>query len=224
MKTILIYDCETTGLDPQVHRVIEAAGALWSIPLRTLIGSFSFVVKADHNPAESINRIPSDVLRLHGISAEEAEKRIGAWISKADVVAAHSSDFDAGFLPGPIRDMRPWICTKSDVEWPRGGMGKGLRDLAIEHDVGIVRAHRALADVDILVRLFERAAELGADLEAMIARAMRPKARFVADVPRSRNEELKTNGFRWDPDRSQWWRKMAIEDAAALAFPVREIP
>lgn len=224
MKTILIYDCETTGLEPQTDRVIEAAGALWSIPLRTLIASFSFVIRAEENPVEHVNRIPAAVLQAHGLSPDEAEKRIAAWISRAEAIVAHNSDFDAGFLPNAIRDLRPWIDSKADIEWPRGGMGKGLRDLAIEHDVGIVRAHRALADVDILVRLFERAAELGADIEAMLIRALRPKARFVADLPRSRNDELKAAGFRWDNDRKQWWRKMAIADVGTLPFPVREAP
>lgn len=224
MRAVLLFDLETTGLDPQTCRVIEAAGALWSVPHRTLIGAFSFIVKADENPAERFNRIPPAVLRDHGIAPTEAEKRISAWFGKADAIVAHNAPFDASFLPTPIRDMRPWIDTKADVEWPHGKIGCGLRDLAADHGVGIVRAHRAASDVDILVRLFERVAELGHDVEAMLLRAMRPKATFaVADTrfDEARNELAKQNGFRWE--KPHWIRRMAIEDAASLPFAVRQL-
>jgi hypothetical protein len=39
----------------------------------------------------------------------------------------------------------------------------------------------------------------------------------------SRNNELKEAWFKWKPDTKQWLRTMAIEDAALLPFPTREV-
>jgi hypothetical protein len=62
-----------------------------------------------------------------------------------------------------------------------------------------------------------------ADLEAMLARGLRPKARFtVAErgFDEARNALVKANGFTWDASRREWSRTMAIEDAEALPFRV----
>ncbi len=77
-----------------------------------------------------------------------------------------------------------------------------------------------------MARLFTRARELGADLEAMIAKGLRPRALFeVADrgFDANRNEHAKAAGFRWVPERKSWERTMAIEDAAGLPFRTRQI-
>jgi DNA polymerase III alpha subunit (gram-positive type) len=233
VKTLLIFDLETTGLEPQTCRVIEAAGALWSLPHRTLTGSFSFIVQADENPAEAVNRIPVGALRDHGFAQDKTEARLAVWFGMADAIVAHNASFDSGFLSTHLRESKPWICTKHDVEWPRSRLGAGLRDLAADHDVGVVRAHRAGADVDILVRLFERVAELGHDVDAMIARALRPKVLVVADVPKpwtvSKEEAdatkaaLKSAGFQWEDAAKRWARRMPREDVAGLPFAVQEV-
>jgi DNA polymerase-3 subunit epsilon len=101
--------------------------------------------------------------------------------------------------------------------------GESLVSLALRHGLGVASAHRAMADCDLLVRLFTRAREMGADLQEMVALGLRERAKFAAAVPRERNGELKAAGFRWDPDRRVWWREMAVEDAAALPFPTRRI-
>ena len=74
-----------------------------------------------------------------------------------------------------------------------------------------------------MARLFTRAKELGVDLSAMLARGLRPKATFVAMVPIEQKDLAKEAGFRWDPAKKQWKRMMAIEDAEALGFPVKQI-
>lgn len=111
-----------------------------------------------------------------------------------------------------------------DLDWPAAVRpGESLVALALRHGLGVASAHRAMADCDLLVRLFARAREMGADLQAMIARGLRERARFAAAVPRERNGELKRAGFRWDPERRVWWREMAVEDAAGLPFPTRRL-
>jgi DNA polymerase-3 subunit epsilon len=80
-----------------------------------------------------------------------------------------------------------------------------------------------MADVDTLARILTRLAEKGHDLEAMLVHAMRPKAMFHSLAPFEKKEEVKAAGFRWDPERKVWWRRMAIEDSKELPFKVKVV-
>jgi DNA polymerase-3 subunit epsilon len=99
----------------------------------------------------------------------------------------------------------------------------GTDEQATAIEVACASAHRAMADCDLLARLFTRVAEMGADLDDMLAHGLRPKATFQALVSYESNHLAKTAGFRWNAEKRVWARKMAIEDAAALPFKVREI-
>ncbi len=76
----------------------------------------------------------------------------------------------------------------------------------------------------LIAKTLENVQASGADLPAMLARALRPRAVFaVRDTGFSaaRNELAKAHGFRWD--KPNWVRKMAIEDTSALPFEVRQL-
>ena len=75
-----------------------------------------------------------------------------------------------------------------------------------------------------MAALFDRAAELGGDIPAMMIHAMRPKARFVVadtNFDEARNALAKEHGFKWE--KPNWVRNMAIADAPALPFAVRQV-
>lgn len=213
---LLVIDSETTGVDPSKHQAIEWAGALWSTDHGSLIGAFSFIVKADSNAAEHVNHIPAAMLNEHGVERTDAAGRVAVWMHRCDVVLAHSAAFDASFLPPEVSGLRPWVCTCDDVEWPGPqGTSKSLVALCLERGVGVASAHRALTDVILLVRLLERVREGGCNIEAMIRHAMRPKMRYAAVTVRfdaALNERLKAAGFRWSPDRREWWRRCFVDD------------
>lgn len=239
MKPVLILDCETTGLDPAKDFVIEVGAILWSVEHRTSIAMYSSLLDSTHaNAAEAVNGIPAAILPS-APRPDDVWAEVRALASEADAFLAHNADFDRSFcLPHmPNQRAKPWICTCTDIEWPgarraastdphRERPGQSLAALALAHGLGLSHAHRALTDCMTIARLLERCAELGHDIEAMLARGMRPKASFaVADTTYDpkRNELAKQNGFRWDPDRKLWWRRMPIEDAGALPFKVRRL-
>jgi DNA polymerase-3 subunit epsilon len=230
LKTLLIVDTETTGLSHETDRVIEVAAALYDLEHATPIEFFSSLCRADANPAESVNRIPVGALgraRASNYTWSRVSDLVGCALRlglDSAVFVAHRAEFDRGFFPAALADRMPWVCSKYDIEWPRSDHGEGLVHVALAHDVPVVAAHRALADVLTLVRLFQRVAEMGHDVQAMLARAMRPKARFVVAeraFDAARNAIVKAHRFAWDANRREWWRQMAIEDAAALPFETR---
>lgn len=223
MERVLIIDTETTGLDPKVDAVIEVAVVLYSIEHATTMTSYASVLRADGNAAEAINRIPPAAL------ADAPEPaivwaRVAALAAQADAIVAHNAEFDRAFVPSALPTVKPWICSKHDIVWPKQTKpAPSLVALALEHDLGVAVAHRAMADCDLIARLFTRARELGADLRAMLARALRPKADFVALVSYDDREKAKAAGFRWEAATKSWLRRMAIEDAQALPFKVRQV-
>ncbi len=223
MKRALLLDLETTGIDPKVDRVVEIGMVLYSLEFHTILRCMSAVVDAGiGNAAVAVNGIPATAL-VGGLSEADAFGYVQEWMACADVVLAHNAAFDLSFLPEALRTTLPVVCTMSDVQWPRSCSSKGLTAIALAHGLGISHAHRALTDCLTIARLLERAHELGADIQAMLARAMVPKSRFVALVSYDNRGEAKSAGFQWDPLRKVWHRMMVPSDAAKLPFAVREV-
>lgn len=219
---VLILDTETTGLDPAVDEVVEVAVALFDVKRAAVTESWSCLIRAAANPAEKINGI-APALLADAPARETVWARVVEYAVLADAVVAHNAEFDRAFSPPSLRTSLPWICSKNDLEWPRANkLGESLVSLALAHGLGVAHAHRAMADVDTLARLLSRAAELGVDLGAFLARGLRPKAKVIAQVSYDDREKAKASGFQWDGATKKWWRIMALEDAAKLPFPTRQ--
>lgn len=218
LRRVLILDTETSSLDPATGHLLEVAIAGYDLQ-HGLLNAHSWLCRAPTNEAERVNGIPVELVQNWGIpSREKAQDTIGGCAANFDAVVAHSADFDRSW----IGDLgKPWICTCDDVTWPKPSTSKSLVAIALAHGVGVSSAHRALADVMTLVALFDRVRE-SHDLGAMLARGLRPKARFVSLAPFDRKDEVKAAGFRWEPTQKVWTRTMAIEDAPTLPFEVRQ--
>ena len=223
MRRVLFFDVETTGVDPQVDHVIEAAGVLWSVEHTAMVAAFSFVVRPDMptvaNPAERINRISPALLDRCGVTPATAWERIGAWFSRADAVVAYNAGFDRSFVERHVEHRPTWICALEDIDWPLAPGGGKLVEILLAHGLGVSHAHRALTDAMNIARLVERVAEMGTAPADLFARAMRPKKIYKALIPRSKNHLAKAAMFRWNPERTMWWRRIAPDDLDALQLP-----
>lgn len=223
MKRVLFFDVETTGVDPQVDHVIEAAGVLWSVEHAATVAAFSFIVRPDVepvvNPAERVNRIAPALLASCGVRPETAWERIGAWFSRADAVVAYNAGFDRSFVERHVERKATWICALEDIEWPMAASGGKLVEILLAHGLGVSHAHRALTDAMNIARLVERVAEMGTPPAVLLARALRPKKVYKALVPRSKNHLAKAAMFRWNPERTMWWRRISPDDLEGLQLP-----
>lgn len=221
MRRALFLDTETDGLNPATDRIVEVAVTLFDLELACPIESYASLIQSAGNAAESANGIPPAALvdAPHGIGVW---RRVAEVAAKADVVAAHNAEFDRSFLRAASVADRNWVCTMSDFDW--GGSRK-LVEIALNRGVGVASIHRALADVDIMVRLFQRVKERGGDLPAMFRRAARPKSLFYAMVSYANRQVAKDHGFGWDEAKhgKNWFRRMPPEDVTALPFPVRQV-
>lgn len=233
MKAVLIVDLETTGLDRVNDHVIEIGYVLWSVEHRTMFEVYSGLLPCAQNPAEAVNGIPSRAL-------DDASRMDESWAmfsgaaAHADAIVAHQADFDRDFCRGASGDYaedvravceeKPWICTREDVTWPRAATGTSLIAVALAHGVAVVAPHRAVNDCLTMVRLFEAVPDIADRLEAGLIHANLPKVRLVSLAPYEEREVVKANGFKWAPERKEWWRVMAVEDAQRLPFRTRTVP
>ena len=218
---VLIIDTETTGLDPKSDHVIEVGAIVYSVEHGCSLVSYSSLLAAPGNAAEAINRIPAAALSYTVHS--DPWSIVLEMARQCEVLLAHNAEFDRAFVPAELAAME-WVCTRSDIAWPKQTKpGSSLVSLALEHDLGVAYAHRALTDCDLIARLLTAARKLGSDVGAMIERGRRPKATFAALVSYERREEAKAAGFAWDSGRKIWHRRMPIEDAAALPFRTRQV-
>lgn len=224
INRLLLLDTESTGLDPNVDVPIEIAVTLYDIEHNAPIASFASLLYASGNEAEEINRIPASLLTAVP-STGGVWETVRELAEMADVIVAHRAEHDILFVPEALKTIRPWACSKNDMDWPRGrpGRGDGLAYLALAHGVPVISAHRAMADVDTLTRTFQMVRAAGHDVRGMVARSMRPKATFIALVPYAEKDKAKEAGFQWDGEAKTWSKKLFLDEAAKLPFKTKKV-
>ena len=228
-----ILDCETTGLDPERHKMIELAIGTLSIDLD---GGDVVAVTPPHSwledPAEDLS---IEIERLTHITSDML---IGKWFPEAeimhalrgvDVVVAHNAKFDRGFVSRrfPSFAKLPWACSMSDVDWPTLGWtgGRGIAALLTQAGFFLPDAHRAPADVWATTCLLASAAGDGKSIAAhMIETAQRATHRlYAARAPFEFKNMLKVAGYRWSPERRAWWIEADPEQIANEAVWLRQL-
>jgi DNA polymerase III subunit epsilon len=211
---LLLVDTETTGLDPEKGcRAIEVGAILYSVPFRTPLQSVAFLLPTDENPAAHINGIDPAITNLDQ-PWRTALALFREMAANADYALAHNADFDRQFFGhGPLEPLHlQWICSMTDLEW--GDIpGRSLRDLALAHGIAVMpEVHRALPDCELISQVLSKRD----DLEELIAQALVPKLIYRALVSFNNREEAKSRGFRWNPDRKQWLKKLTTDQASKL--------
>lgn len=225
VRRLLVLDTETGGFDPKQHPTIEIACTLYDIEHAAPIASFASLLPAASNEAEHVNHIPLALLQSASLGNE---RNIWNYVLEladvASVIVAHRADFDRQFVPLEMQS-RPWACSKYDMDWIKGRPQRGddLVHLALAHGVPVVTAHRAMADVDTLVRTFQAAQALGQDVAEMVVRSLRPKALFIAQVSYADKDKAKQAGFQWTESNKTWSRTMFIDEAANLPFKTKRV-
>ena len=223
-RTLLILDTETTGLEPENHCCVEVGAILFDVQSRAVLAQQSFLLPAETNAAEPINRIPAAVTRL-----PQPWKEGLCWfqnlLGAADVLVAHNAAFDRqwfgrGELPAVTQ---PWLCSMEDMRWPADRQLRSrpsVRDLALAYGVPVWAAHRALTDCIYLAEVFARCE----DLEQQLLQGLEPRQLVRAKVSYDDRQLARDAGFRWnDPIKGAWARRMSEREIQELSFPVAPV-
>lgn len=239
-KMALILDTETTGKVEEPEAVIIEVGViLYSLEKGTPVRSYSTLIRREPGTIKDaliprLTGIWDDDLDL-GLHPQVAWEVVAKMMVKADVVIAHNVAFDRVMCERDrvyvdevklyMLTPRPWVCSMTQIEWPdrEPGASKSLAAAALHYGVGVVAAHRALTDCDILSRTFSRLKELGHDLQELVANAMVPRTKVKALVSYDNRQVAKDHGFAWDGEKKMWWREVTDEQRGKLPFKTAEV-
>lgn len=219
MKRIICLDTETSGVDPAKDSVLEVAVVLYDIPHSAVVATFASLLYTETNEAEHMNEIPLSLLDKHR-TPEMIWQHVEELAEEADLIIAHNAEFDRSFCPKKLQAMK-WVCSMSDIVWPKGKPGGTMAATALAHGVPVFSAHRALPDVDTMVRTFQAVSRAGGDVAQMLRDAMKPKSRIIALVSYEEKDKAKAAGFKWNGVAKLWERNMRSEEAAKLPFKYR---
>lgn len=212
---LAVIDCETTGLDPERHKMIEFA-----------VGTLS--IDAEHGdivdvtPPKSWLEDPAEDLsiEIEHLTHITADMLIGRWFPEAaimkafagaDIVVAHNARYDRAFATKrfPALADLPWACSMSEIDWPALGWpgGRGIGALLTSAGFFLPDAHRAAADAWATTCLIASTAPDGRAVAAhLIDAARRPSERLYAmRAPFDCKDALKAAGYRWSPESRAWW-------------------
>ncbi len=158
---IAVIDTETTGLYPASDRLVEVAVKLLAIDASGQLLEEVAVYESLHDPGI---RIPRDAIAVHGITDAMVRghridaARLHSILARADLVIAHNSGFDKGFVRQVVPESfsMNWGCSCRGIPWrtiyPQV-FSASLPSLAAFLKLPTGKAHRALGDVETTVNL-----------------------------------------------------------------------
>jgi DNA polymerase-3 subunit epsilon len=162
LHCIAVVDTETTGLYPSRDRLVEIAIMLLEVERGT--GRLVQVLDRYEGLQDPGMPMPPEAMAVHGITDAMVkgqridEGRVAAILARADLVVAHNSGFDKGFVRQvlPQADTLVWGCSCRGIPWRRlypAVENTRLQHLASRLAVAAGTAHRAMGDVETTVNL-----------------------------------------------------------------------
>lgn len=167
---IAVVDTETTGLYPSRDRLVEIAVMLLEVEGAT--GRLVRILETYQELNDPGMPIPAEATAIHGITDAMVKgcridaQRVARILGCADLVVAHNSGFDKGFVRQlvPQVDAMVWGCSCRGIPWRKLYAqldNTRLQHLAARLEIRAGTAHRALGDVETTVNLILRADHLG---------------------------------------------------------------
>ena len=238
IKTGVIVDVETTGLNPNTDEIIEIGMVRFAYtPGGTVLG-----LLADFSGfREPSHPIPHEITRMTGITNTMVAGRriyddqIRNFVASADIVIAHNAGFDRRFcerLCSAFVD-KPWACSQTQIPWSAEGVeGTKLFYIGVQQGFWF-EGHRALDDCYALLEILERPLLVSGQgtLQKLLEVARETTFRIWAlGAPFEVKDRLKARGYRWnvgeDGQPRAWHREVPGDQVEAelkfldaLGFP-----
>ncbi|MEH2470708.1 DNA polymerase-3 subunit epsilon [Nitrobacteraceae bacterium AZCC 2161] len=205
VKSGILLDVETTGLDPIRDEVIELAMVKFDYLPDGTITRVADVFTSYNEPSRPI---PPEISELTGITDETVaghkidENAIAKFADSAVIVIAHNAGFDRKFAERywPMFQHKAWGCSATEVDWRKHGFDGSRLGYLLAGAGFFHQAHRAIDDCHALLEIL--ALELPtlrkSALAALLERARRKTMRVWAEQsPFDLKDELKRRGYRW---------------------------
>ncbi len=218
VKTGVVVDVETTGLDKSVDTVIE-------IGLRRFLfnnqnGHILKIEEAYSQLQDPGKPLSKEISNLTGLTDEVLRGKIIDWrlveraLLDVEVIIAHNAAFDRPFIEQHVKSSvgKLWACSLRQIDWnQKGFFSHKLEGLSICHGF-FIDSHRALNDAEALLHLLSMGDECTTYLYELLQAARRPFSKIIASgSPFESKDLLRTRGYRWDT-LNRVWRKVLFQD------------
>ena len=219
VRTGVVVDVETTGLDPRAEVIIELAIRPFSFDDDGIIVGVGDPLVWKEDPLQPL---PPEISALTGLNDFDLmgmsidERAATHVLLNADLIIAHNASFDRPFVEKrlPLSAIQPWACSCSEIDWRAAGFdGRGLGWLAAQAG-WFFDAHRAGNDVDAVIALLGREAPDGRTLlAALLENSAQPTFKIDAvGANYAMKDRLKERGYRWNCRDRFWWIEVAEDD------------
>ncbi|MGJ5222372.1 exonuclease domain-containing protein, partial [Bradyrhizobium oligotrophicum] len=134
VRTAVLLDTETTGLDHSRDEIIELGMLSFDYTREGRIVGVRSVLSAFHEPSRPIS---AEVTVLTGITDEMVTGQridpdaVSAFVAGAAIVIAHNAAFDRRFAERywPIFERKAWGCSATEVDWRSHGFAGAQLDI-----------------------------------------------------------------------------------------------
>ncbi|MBB1116157.1 3'-5' exonuclease [Stenotrophomonas sp. W1S232] len=164
-EQFVVFDLETTGLDPSKHQIIEI-GAIRVNRSSDRHDTYQNLIKAKRKLPKKIvelTGITDDLLKSDGVALDEALKEFSTFVGELRLIS-FNADFDLAFLHSAaaqhgIEFRNPTSCALKMARraWPKRGSFR-LIDLARDGKLSMSNQHRALGDCERALHVYIAAA------------------------------------------------------------------
>jgi len=220
---LLGIDLETTGVDLSSSDIIEIGYMVWDTNLSCPITFGSYLIKSDYPIPEEIKKltgIKDDYLNKFGISLKQAIISISDLAQKCDFLVGHNAvEFDRKHLSKACRKFsikfskKYWIDTMIDIPYANSIKTRKLDYLAVEHNISVTIAHRAICDIWTAMQILSKY-----DINEIIKRAKTGFIKLTAKVSYEERAKASTQGFKWDSKNKVWFKILRSYDAKNAQF------
>lgn len=221
---ILIYDVETTGLDPKKDSIIEVAAVILDLKNKIISSQRSGLIYAKTNPeAEKITGITQEM--LDGVKNNHCDifSFIHFMANSSDCVVAHNASFDKNFTEEKNQIFKrkdgkilEWVCSCYELNYDLQLENKKLTTIANALNLDSAGAHRAMADVMMLANIFLKIDNIEEQIKKILSDRLKPAYKIISLAPFEKKEDVKRAGFRWDGTLKLWWKSVRAADEDEL--------
>lgn len=222
---ILGLDLETSGLDYNKDQIIEVGAVLWDTDTQSPKKVFNELIYFENldlpNEIENITGITPEDLKKYGIPLSDALKTLTELSNQAEYLVGHNAvNFDAEFLNQAFLSYqmpklkKPWIDTMTDLPYSQEIKTRKLSYLAAEHGFINPFAHRALFDVLTTLKLLSKY-----NFDEIIMIQQSPLVKVLAHVSYDERDKARRIGFRWNPDKRQWFSEVKQALIPRMDYP-----
>lgn len=220
VRTAMVLDVETTGLNQNEDQVIEIGLRLFDFNKNTgEVLRLGKTYSAFQDPGRPLS---PKIISLTGITDEQLAGQKIDWnhvnelVGESCLVIAHNAKFDRPFIDRKSKNSteKIWGCSFKQVDWfNKGYTSPKLELLNIYHGF-FTDSHRALNDVDALLYLLSLS-DAGSEkpyLMELTTNAKRPMTQVIASsAPFESKDHLKGRGYGWD-NINRFWSKTIFKD------------